>query len=266
MSTVAGLLRSSCNLSSQDDSVRLALVLSRLPAAPGLAYAAQGLSQKKPLRRAAIAMFLLPTAAPETEPNAWATAIVTVAGATTVIPGAPAVVAIASTGIIAVVIAIASLNIAGATNSVAASVFVAHQPDLIDLRSLRRLDASGVHRSRNRSCGQQGSCSKNRKYNFFHGLLLCQSYKLAPSAMASARPPVVMSSSARPTIMMTSAASSPAMTAAVTAFDENNAIVSCNRRRSVAYRHCRSRRSYSEKANRIPQQGTGVSYVFPSNK
>src|SRR5229473_1619425 len=224
MSTVAGLLRSSCNLSSQDDSVRLALVLSRLPAAPGLAYAAQGLSQKKPLRRAAIAMFLLPTAAPETEPNAWATAIVTVAGATTVIPGAPAVVAIASTGIIAVVIAIASLNIAGATNSVAASVFVAHQPDLIDLRSLRRLDASGVHRSRNRSCGQQGSCSKNRKYNFFHGLLLCQSYKLAPSAMASARPPV----------MMTSAASSPAMTAAVTALDENNAIVSCNRRRNVA--------------------------------
>src|SRR5229473_1382580 len=197
MSTVAGLLRSSCNLSSQDDSVRLALVSSRLPAAPGLAYAAQGPSQKKPLRRAAIAMFLLPTAAPETEPNAWATAIVTVAGA---------------------------------TNSVAASVFVAHQPDLIDLRSLRRLDASGVHRSRNRSCGQQGSCSKNRKYNFFHGLLLCQSYKLAPSAMASARPPVVMSSSARPTIMMTSAASSPA----VTALDENNAIVSCNRRRNVA--------------------------------
>jgi hypothetical protein len=66
-------------------------------------------------------MFLLPTAAPETEPNAWAAAIITVAGATTVIPGAPAVVAIASTGIIAVVIAIASLNIAGALKNDAAN-------------------------------------------------------------------------------------------------------------------------------------------------
>src|SRR5438105_12230459 len=120
-------------------------------------------AKEKPLRGAANRfLFLLPATAAETEPKARAAAIITVTRATPIVTvtRAAAGVAITTRHIIAVV-AITSLNITGIADSIAASVFVAHKSNLIDIRSLSRLGCSGVHGSRNCWGGQQGSCSKN---------------------------------------------------------------------------------------------------------